>query len=295
MRQSPEDPPDAETETSSANAPDSDASSPDASGPDVLSSSVPLDLAPLDLAALRALVADRGGTSVLRGALPLGIHDVDTRLAQGGLALGQLHEIAPAQAGDEPAALGFALALVARHLARVRGEALLVVGRGHPLPYGHGLAGLGLDPGRLLLFDVASDGDAYRALEESLRAQGLAAVAGLIDAALPLAQSRRLHLAAARTDLLLLVLRPPEADSPNVAATRWRVAAGKALRDRFGCIERPCWQVTLDRSRNGRTGHWLLEWDHAAHRFGLAGALADHAAEAGPGGILGERRAQRSG
>ncbi|MBY0257313.1 MAG: ImuA protein [Methylobacterium sp.] len=234
-----------------------------------------------NLAALRDLVAGRGDAPVLRGALPLGIHDVDSRLAQGGLALGQLHEIAPAQAGDEPAALGFALALVARHLARVRGEALLVVGQGHPLPYGHGLAGLGLDPARLLLFEVASDSDAYRALEESLRSRGLAAVAGLVDAALPLAQSRRLHLAAGRTDRLLLVLRPPEAESPNVAATRWRIAAGKALRDRFGCIERPCWQATLDRSRNGRTGHWLLEWDHAAHRFGLAGALAGHTAEAG--------------
>jgi protein ImuA len=239
----------------------------------------PLDR-PLDLAALRERVVAQGNPCVSRGTLPLGIHDIDARLAGGGLALGQLHELAPMDSGDEPAALGFALALVARHLARVRGEALLVVGQAHPLPYGHGLAGLGLDPERLLLFEVGSDGDAYRALEESLRSQGLAAVAGLIDAALPLAQSRRLHLAAARTDLLLLVLRPPGAESPNVATTRWRIAAGKALRDRFGCIERPCWQVTLDRSRNGRTGHWLLEWDHAAHRFGLAGALAGHAAEA---------------
>ncbi|WP_292496057.1 ImuA protein [Methylobacterium sp.] len=272
MRQSPEDPPDTQIEGPHADRPGADPLPREAA---------PRASATSNLAALRDLVAGRGDAPVLRGALPLGIHDVDSRLAQGGLALGQLHEIAPAQAGDEPAALGFALALVARHLARVRGEALLVVGQGHPLPYGHGLAGLGLDPARLLLFEVASDSDAYRALEESLRSRGLAAVAGLVDAALPLAQSRRLHLAAGRTDRLLLVLRPPEAESPNVAATRWRIAAGKALRDRFGCIERPCWQATLDRSRNGRTGHWLLEWDHAAHRFGLAGALAGHTAEAG--------------
>lgn len=275
MRHRPEEPPDPPTEASERTRPRA------------------ADGLPVDLAALRARVAAQEDTRIARGALPLGIHDVDARLAGGGLALGQLHEISPLAAGDEPAALGFALALVARHLARVRGEALLVAGQGHPLPYGHGLAGLGLDPGRLLLFEVGSDGDAYRALEEALRAQGLAAVAGLVDAALPLAQSRRLHLAAGHTDLLLLVLRPPGAESPNVATTRWRIAAGKALRDRFGCIERPCWQATLDRSRNGRTGHWLLEWDHAAHRFGLAGALADHAAEAGPGEPLGERRLRR--
>lgn len=238
------------------------------------------------VAALRDLVADRSASRAARGAVPFGIHDIDTRLAQGGLALGQLHEIAPAREGDEPAALGFALALIARHLARIEGEVLVVAARGHPSPYGHGLAGLGLDPGRVLLLEVEADRDAYRALEEGLRGRGLAALAGLVDAGLPLGQSRRLHLAAGETDRLLLVLRPARAESPNVAVTRWRVAAGKALRDRFGCIERPCWQVDLDRSRNGRTGHWLLEWDHAAHRFGLAGALAGHAAETG-----GDRRA----
>ncbi|WP_246733346.1 ImuA protein [Methylobacterium sp. BTF04] len=210
----------------------------------------------------------------------MGIHAIDMRLAPGGLGLGQLHEIAPENAGDEPAALGFALALVARRLARIEGEALLVTARGHPRPYGQGLAGLGLDPGRVLLFEVDGDRDAFRAVEEALRATGLAAVAGFLDAGLPLAQSRRLHLAAERTDLLLLMLRSSAVESPNVAATRWRIAAGKALRDRFGCIERPCWQVRLERSRNGRIGDWLLEWDHAAHRFGLAGALAGHAAEA---------------
>jgi protein ImuA len=239
------------------------------------------------LSALRARLVTQASEIAQRKHLSFGVHAVDGCLPGGGLGLGHLHEIAPEAEGDEPAALGFALALVARRLAGVPGEALLVLAKGHPMPYGHGLAGLGLDPERLLLFEADSDRDAYRALEEALRtgsepaAGGLAAVAGLVDAGLPLTQSRRLHLAGGRTDLLLLVLRPVGADSPNVAATRWRIAAGKALRDRFGCIERPCWRVRLDRCRNGRMGDWLLEWDHAAHRFGLAGALAGHPPEAG--------------
>ncbi|WP_082531596.1 ImuA protein [Methylobacterium sp. Leaf469] len=253
---------------------------------------------PARLASLRARVALHHGRDAPRKTLSFGVHAVDGHLPGGGLGLGQLHEVAPAAEGDEPAALGFALALVARRLAAVRGEALLVIAKGHPMPYGHGLAGLGLDPDRLLLFEAGSDRDVYRALEEALRAGGnggpaagnggqaaagggLAAVAGLVDAGIPLIQSRRLHLAGARTDSLLVVLRPAGAESPNVAATRWRISAGKALRDRFGCIERPCWRVRLDRCRNGRTGDWLLEWDHAAHRFGLAGALAGHPPEAG--------------
>lgn len=213
-------------------------------------------------------------------ALPFGIAHIDSGLPGGGLGLGRPHEIAPESEGDEAAALGFTLALMARHLSRVDGDALLVIGRGHPTPYGHGLAGLGLDPGRLLILEVENDTDAYRAVEEALHSRGLRAVAGLVDAGLPLKQSRRLHLAGEAQGRLLLVLRPPRADEPNMAATRWRVGSGAALRDRFGCIERPCWRARLDRCRNGRTGDWLLEWDHGAHRFGLAGAVAAHAPQA---------------
>lgn len=237
---------------------------------------------PTDRAAALALLRERvrmpARSDQAGGTLAFGIADIDERLPGAGLALGGLHEVAPGAEGAEAAALGFTLALVARHLAAAEGEALLVIGRGHPTPYGHGLADLGLDPGRLLLFEVESDTEVYRAIEEALRADGLAAIAGLVDAGLPLKQSRRLHLAAERTDLLLLVLRPPGADQANAAATRWRVDHAEAARDRFGCIERACWRVELDRCRNGRTGHWLLEWDHAAHRFDLAGALAGHAA-----------------
>lgn len=55
----------------------------------------PPDRPPLDLAALRARLAAQADTRPGRGALPFGIHDIDARLAGGGLALGQLHEVAP--------------------------------------------------------------------------------------------------------------------------------------------------------------------------------------------------------
>ena len=178
-----------------------------------------------------AVLRDHGGghSDALRvESLPLGIAHIDSGLPGNGLTLGRPHEIAPEAEGDEAAALGFTLALVARHLARVEGEALLVIGKGHPTPYGHGLAGLGLDPGRLLILEVENDADAYRAVEEALRSQGLRAVAGLVDAGLPLKQSRRLHLAGEAASRLLLVLRPPQAENPNMAATRWRIGSGAA-------------------------------------------------------------------
>lgn len=210
--------------------------------------------------------------------LPLGVPAIDGRLP-GGLGLGLPHEVAPGSAGDEAAAFGFALGLVARRLAGGRGEALLVLAPGHPLPYGHGLAGLGLDPGRLLILEAGSEADVFRALEAALQSRALLAVAGLVNEGLPLIAGRRLQRVGG--DALLLVLRPPGADLPNGAATRWRIAAAPALRDRFGRTAAPRWQARLDRCRNGRTGTWIVEWDRAAHRFGLAEGLAGHAAAAG--------------
>lgn len=213
-------------------------------------------------------------------ALPLGIPVIDARLP-GGLGLGLPHEVAPEAPGDEAASLGFALALVARRLADAAGEALLVLAPGHPLPYGHGLAGLGLDPRRLLILEAGSEADVFRAIEAALQSRALRAVAGLVSEGLPLIAGRRLQIVGG--DALLLVLRPPGADRPNGAATRWRIAAAPADRDRFGRPAGPRWQARLDRCRNGRTGTWIVEWDPAAHRFGLAEGLAGHAPAAGGG------------
>jgi protein ImuA len=234
------------------------------------------------LAVLRARLAppDRGRDPA--PVLPLGVPDLDAHLPGGGLALGPPHEIAPAEPADAIAALGFALALCARQLAREPGEALIAAAPGQPLPYGHGLAGLGLDPGRLLLLEAGSDAEVFRALEAALHARALTALIGLLRDGLPLKPGRRLQLAAeGPAPPLLLILRPASAGLPNGAATRWRIAAAPAARDRFGTLDRPRWRARLERCRNGRGGDWLLEWDHAAHRLHLPEPLAGDAAAAG--------------
>ncbi|MEH3061492.1 MAG: ImuA protein [Methylobacterium radiotolerans] len=234
------------------------------------------------LAVLRARLAppDRGRDPA--PVLPLGVPDLDAHLPGGGLALGPPHEIAPAEPADAIAALGFALALCARQLAREPGEALIAAAPGEPLPYGHGLAGLGLDPGRLLLLEAGSDAEVFRALEAALHARALTALIGLLRDGLPLKPGRRLQLAAeGPAPPLLLILRPASAGLPNGAATRWRIAAAPAARDRFGTLDRPRWRARLERCRNGRGGDWLLEWDHAAHRLHLPEPLAGDAAAAG--------------
>ena len=234
--------------------------------------------------------APAGSTS-----LPLGLGEIDAYLPGSGLATGALHEVAPASHNDRPAAMGFAMALMSlatRTRARC-GPPVLVLSRpalrDFGTLYGHGLARFGLDAGQLLLIETRTDKDALWALEEVLRSSVRPSmVLGLIDgsgastALQALTQSRRLSLAAAASSTPIVLSQAPRAEPASAALTRWRLAAaagrepGSAQPD-VPSLLRTRWGLTLERCRNGRTGHWTIEWDHAAYRFHLAQELAHRA------------------
>jgi protein ImuA len=230
----------------------------------------------------------------LRKTLPLGpslgLAAVDSHLPEGGLSCGALHEVVPETEGAIAAAFGFIAAILAR-LPRAYPLIFIlpVYGlrpyRPHGRLHGHGLNALGLDPARLIVVETAHRKETLWAMEEALRSAAPAAVAGLIDT-LDLKTSQRLHLAATDAGLPLFLLRPaaPSPPSPasgggwgggSAAATRWRIGTALAARDRFGLVTQPRWHLQLERCRNGRPGEWVVEYDHVAHRFSLAAALAD--------------------
>jgi protein ImuA len=247
---------------------------------------------------LRRLLPKMEGFRTAR-SIPFGLAAIDRHLPQGGLSCNALHEVVP-EAGATPAAFGFLVALLA-HISFPptfsspppqggRERILLVLPtyglRDFGRPYGHGLRALGLDPRRLILAETAHRKDTLWAMEEALHSRAVAAVAGFVDQ-IDLKTSQRLQLAATDCGLPLFLLRPaPSLPSPacgggwgegSAAATRWRVGATPAARDRFGLIRRAHWRLALERCRNGRTGEWMVEYDHVAHRFSLAAALADPA------------------
>jgi protein ImuA len=260
---------------------------------------------------LRRLLPKMEGFRSAR-SIPFGLAAIDRHLPQGGLSCGALHEVVP-EAGATPAAFGFLVALlvhisfppacgermgVGRRLAGVhaltpppdpppypppqggREKILLVLPayglRDYGRPHGHGLNALGLDPRRLILAETAHRKDTLWAMEEALHSRAVAAVAGFIDQT-DLKTSQRLQLAATDCGLPLFLLRPAEILEASATATRWRVGAASAARDRFGLITRARWRLSLERCRNGRTGEWMVEYDHVAHRFSLAATLADPA------------------
>jgi protein ImuA len=273
------------------------------------------------LATLRVQLAQLEGQGRRGAAacLPLGAPEILAHLPTPGLAGGVLHEMAGATHGDRPAAFGFVVAVMALALSgsdagcslqdgaadaslspplsghprgqphhQDPGPAFLVASRralaGLGRPYGRGLAQAGLDPGRLILIETRADKDALWALEEVLTSDARpSVVTGIIEAPLGLTESRRLNLAAARCGTPLLVLGAPGKTGAGIsaAATRWRIAAAPAGRDRFRVLAQPRWRIALERCRHGRPGEWLIEWDHAAYRFRLAQGVADRAPAAG--------------
>jgi protein ImuA len=210
--------------------------------------------------------------------LPFGLAAVDSHLAEGGLTGGALHEVVPERQAALPAALGF----IAAFLGRMFPPSPLVfvlpayTRRRHGRLSGHGLNALGLDPARLIVIETAHRKDTLWAIAEALRSAAPAAIAAMIDK-LDLRTSQKLQLAAADAGLPLLLLRPAPTLEASAAATRWRIGTAEAARDRFGLFAHPRWHLQLERCRNGRPGEWVVEYDHVAHRFSLAAALADPA------------------
>jgi protein ImuA len=236
------------------------------------------------LADLRRILPRLEPIGVKGEIFPFGIPDIDSRLPDGGLACGALHEVFPETPGDMPAAYGFVAALLGR-MPRPGPVLLVTAPRGlaeQGESHGHGLGQLGLDPARLILVAAADAKQALWAIEESLRSGVPAAVAGAVGKRLDLKASRRLQLAAGSSGVPLLLLQSASATGASVAVTRWRIAAAVAARDRFGLIAGWRWRLALERCRNGRTGEWVVEFDDA-YRFRLAAAMADLALPVGRG------------
>jgi protein ImuA len=237
-------------------------------------------------------------TALAHGVLPFGIAAIDQVLPGGGLARGALHEILGMGGDEEDGALAaaFAAGLLGRLAAQrsLAGDGKVLWCLPRPDLYGLGLATHGLDPARIVLVRALRDAEILWAMEEGLRAPGIAAVVGEVGTLAAVA-SRRLQLAAERSGITAFLLRrwrdgeqaARERVLPNAAVTRWRIAAlpsqpppvpspasGGGLGWGSG-VGRPRWRVELLRCRGGEPACWEVEEADATGHVSLASALAD--------------------
>lgn len=211
-----------------------------------------------------------------RETLPFGIGQVDSALADGGLRLDALHEVAAAtpEMGDDAAATLF----MAGVAARAWGPVLWVVRRRDL--FAPGLYQAGLAPERVLYAEARDDAELLALMEEGLRHRGLGAVIGEVRRA-GMAATRRLQLAAegGRTIALLMRRHAREgADplgSPSAALTRWRIASAASAPLPVPGIGRARWTVSLVRQRGGDPFDTLLEACDDSGRLALPAASRD--------------------
>jgi protein ImuA len=135
---------------------------------------------------------------------------------------------------------------------------------------------------------ASRDAEILWAMEEGLRASGIAAVVGEVGA-LPMVASRRLQLAAEHSGITAFLLRrwreggqaTRERALPNATVTRWRIAAlpSRPSLGELG-VGNPRWRVELLRCRGGKPAYWEMPaWEmevpDATDHVSLAAALAD--------------------
>ncbi len=236
---------------------------------------------PLDL--LRRRIAALDAPTRASGSLPFGIAAVDVRLADKGLALGALHEVAPAAptlAADAATTL-FLAGIVAR--AAPEAPVLWVLTRFDL--YAPGIEQAGLPPDRLLFAQARDDKEVLGVMEDGLRHGGLAAVVGETRR-VDMTASRRLQLAAGegRTPALLLrrwrKLGACPLTAPSAASTRWRIGCAPSAPLGIPGVGRARWTVELVRQRNGNPFTFILEGCDAEGRLGLPAPAGDRAAGA---------------
>lgn len=241
---------------------------------------VPSKPADQTIATLREqLRAIQGDGYQRRESLPFGIAPIDDRLADGGLRLDALHEVAGGVEGGAPSLADDTCAtlFIAGIAARAWGPVLWAV-RGHDL-FAPGLFQAGLAPERVIYAEAASDAEVMAIMEEGLRHRGLGAVVGEVGRA-GLAATRRLQLAAegGRTAALMLkragrTAADPLA-TPSAASTRWRVAAAPSRPLRTPGLGRARWRLSLARQRGGESFEQLVEACDATGRLALPARMA---------------------
>ena len=213
----------------------------------------------------------------IHGALAFGVDAIDTRLPQGGLARGALHEVA---GGGNGAVHGAAAALFAAGImARIPGKILWCVTRRDL--FAPAMAQAGLHPDRVIYAEVGDEKSVLACFEEGLRHGGMAGVVGEV-AKLSMTASRRLQLVAESSGTLAIAVRrwhrmtdAADFGQPTASVTRWRISALPSAPLPVPGVGRPRWLVELIRARAGECADFIVDACDEKGRLALSADLAD--------------------
>jgi protein ImuA len=149
--------------------------------------------------------------------------------------------------------------------------AILESGRLHPP---------GLASQDLIHVEARDAREALWAMEEGLRCSGLSCVIGELwgdPTALDFTATRRLAVAAERTQVPCWLIRLSGTANLSGARMRWRIASAPSLANPLDARAPglAAWDAELFRARSAPPGRWTIAHDRTAHRFDLVAEPGD--------------------
>lgn len=176
----------------------------------------------------------------------------------GTLPLGGIHEFVSDSQEERAASMGFMSALIAPLLDK---EGILVWISARRMVFPPALNFFGIDPAHVLFVDVKKEKEILWATEEALKCPALTAVAADIPDPGFIA-SRRLQLAAEQTQVTAFMLRQQSRQlNSSACLARWKISPLHSDTEaELPGIHHPRWDVQLLKIRNGKPGHWQLQW-----------------------------------
>ncbi|MVN91527.1 ImuA family protein [Mucilaginibacter aquatilis] len=188
---------------------------------------------------------------------------------------GVIHEFISQSPEDTAASGGFIAGLVQKLL--ITGGACLWVSYTRRI-YPPALKLFGVNPDQVVFVDVPLQKDVLWVTEEALKCEGVATVI-CETKDLSFTESQRLQLAVEKSHVTGFILRK-DATKINTTAcvTRWQVRPVRSkLRRGMPGVGVPRWQVDLLKVRNGKPGHWIIEWTNQNFKTVYAPEIAEQA------------------
>lgn len=226
---------------------------------------------------VRGLCDVSAPSAPMRGREPVSLgRTVADRILGGGLRRDGLHECHAAKVEHGPSTLGFAL-LLAHVRWQKDSRPILWIQEARGIvtwtrPYGPGVEDLGIASSNLVLLRLPDGRAVLRAGLDAVRDGSVSAVLIELHGRQPLLDltaTRRLTLAAAETDTMVLLVRDTPVGAASAAHTRWQVEACTSTALEADAPGAPAFALTLMRQRGGgREGQrFRLTWDREAACF----------------------------
>jgi protein ImuA len=175
-----------------------------------------------------------------------------------------LHEFIYHSPENKAASSGF-ISGIASALT-TKGGALLWIGAAATV-FPPALTAFGITPEKIIFLHTRNEKEKTWAMEEALRCEGLCAVIADIKE-ISFTESRKFQLAMEQSGVTAFLMRNNPKNIATSAVTRWKITPVKTNNDPLPGVGFPCWNVELQKVRNGKPGNWELEWK--ARKFSLA-------------------------